>query len=275
MTFDAFEISQDGSAPVELYTITVGAVISRWTSAEDDITEAADVFTATNVKRDKITDGGSDNKQQSMTLTVPGDNPVVTQYINSVPGVKADVRIERIQRPDGPTYEVIRIFEGRIESVAFEQQGRVAKIKVEPRVTAQSREIPRFTYQGLCNHVLYDTRCQVNDSDPSFRLSSAAVTAESGRTITVTGAGLNGDGYYTGGFVESGGGSDHRLIIDQTGDVLTLHLPFATSVLATVVNVFAGCDHTVATCKSKFDNVINYGGFAYIPTKNPFTTGLD
>tara|TARA_R110002167_G_C12707228_1_gene655162 strand:- start:52859 stop:53686 length:828 start_codon:yes stop_codon:yes gene_type:complete len=275
MTFTAYEASLESSQPIELYTISIGASIQRWTSAEDDITEAADVFSAVSISREKITDGGSDNKQQSMTLTVPGDNTIATQYINSVPGVKADVIIERIQRLDGASYEVIRIFEGRIESVAFEQQGRLAKIKVEPRISAQAREIPRFTYQGLCNHVLYDARCQVDDTSGSFRLSAAAVTAEVGRTITVTGADANGDGYYTGGFVESNGGADHRLIIDQTGTVLTLHLPFGAAVLATNVNVFAGCDHTIATCKSKFDNVINYGGFAYIPTKNPFSSGLD
>lgn len=274
MSYDPNESSQQGSAPVELYTITIGAATYRYTSAEDDVSEGADTFTAVNIKRDRLSTGGRDADQQFLVIELPADNVIVKQYINAVPGVKAEVTIERSQRPDSFSESII-LFEGRIASVAFEDQGRRAKVKVEPRINAVSRPVPRFNYQGLCNHVLYDARCSVADSDPSFRLSSAAVTAEVGNTITVTGAGANGDGYYTGGFVESQGGIDHRLIIDQTGEVLTLHLPFAAPTFGQDVNVYAGCDHRIATCKSKFNNVVNFGGFAYVPTKNVFESGLD
>lgn len=274
MSYDPNESSQQGSAPVELYTITIGATTYRYTSAEDDVSEGADTFTAINIKRDRLATGGRDAAQQDLVIELPSDNAIVKQYINAVPGVKAEVTIERTQRPDSFSESII-LFEGRIASVAFEDQGRRAKVKVEPRINAVSRPVPRFNYQGLCNHVLYDARCGVADSSPSFRLASAEVTAELGNTITVTGASANGDGYYTGGFVESQGGVDHRLIIDQTGEVLTLHLPFAAPVLGQDVNVYAGCDHQIATCKSKFNNVVNFGGFAYVPTKNVFESGLD
>jgi len=36
----------------------------------------------------------------------------------------------------------------------------------------------------------------------------------------------------------------------------------------------AGCDHSVSTCAARFDNLANYGGFPFIPTKNPFSTGV-
>jgi uncharacterized phage protein (TIGR02218 family) len=207
-------------------------------------------------------------------VTVAGDNSVATQFIDSVPGTAATLKIERIQRPDGPGFEVVTIFNGKIASVAFQKSGREAKIKVVPLVSAQSKPVPNHTYQSLCNHVLYDDLCQVDDTDPSFRLSTAAVTAVSGNTITVTGADAHGDGYYTGGFVEAAGAVDRRLILDQTGTVLTLLLPFTSSPLSTNVTVFAGCDHSIATCKSKFNIVINFGGFAWVPSKNVFETGL-
>jgi hypothetical protein len=74
--------------------------------------------------------------------------------------------------------------------------------------------------------------------------------------------------------VEALGGVDRRLILSSSGDVLTLLLPFTSSPLGSTVIVFAGCDHTIATCKSKFNNVVNYGGFAFVPTKNIFQTGI-
>lgn len=273
MTYDAFESSQEGSQPVELYTITLGSTIYRWTSAEDDITKGSDVFTAIPIQRGTVKGGGPDTRKENLIITVAGDNAVAKQYITSVPGVAGVVKIERIQRPDGATYEVVTIFNGKIASVAFGKAGREAKMKIEPLVTAQSKPLPNHTYQGLCNHVLYDDLCQVDDTDAAYRLTGA-VTAVSGITITVTGADANGDDYYTGGFVENIGSSDRRLIIDQTGTVLTLHLPFTISPLSTNVLVFAGCDHAVSTCKTKFNNVVNFGGFAWVPSKNVFETGI-
>jgi len=36
------------------------------------------------------------------------------------------------------------------------------------------------------------------------------------------------------------------------------------------VKIYPGCDRVRATCESKFDNLDNFGGFPWIPTKNPF-----
>jgi hypothetical protein len=212
MAFATYEESQEGSRPIELYTFTTGATINRWTSAEDDVTEAADVFVAIPISREKLAGGGADQRDQNLVITVDSSNSVASQYINGVPGVPTTVVIERIQRSDGPVFEVIKIFEGRIASVGFENQGRTAKINVEPLVTATSRPVPRFNYQGLCNHVLYDDLCQVDDTSPSFRLSAAPVTAVSGNTITVTGVTAFGAGFFDGGFVEALGGVDRRHI---------------------------------------------------------------
>ncbi len=274
MAFATFEESAEGSRPIELYTFTTGATIRRWTSAEDDITESADVFKAIVISRTKLQGGGADQRDQNLVITVPHDNAVAQSYINSVPGQSTTLILERIQRTDGPSFEVIQIFEGRVASVGFEDHGQTAKINVEPLVTATSRPVPRINYQGLCNNVLYDEFCQVDDTDPAFRLSAAAVTAESGNTITVTGVTAFGADFFVGGFVEAAGGADRRLILASSGDVLTLLLPFASSVLSSSVIVFAGCEHTIAICKSKFNNVLNYGGFAFVPTKNIFQTGI-
>jgi hypothetical protein len=35
------------------------------------------------------------------------------------------------------------------------------------------------------------------------------------------------------------------------------------------LTLYPGCDHLKATCLAKFDNLPNYGGFPYIPARNP------
>ena len=65
------------------------------------------------------------------------------------------------------------------------------------------------------------------------------------------------------------------LVLEQDGDDLTLVLPFHEDVLSEDVSVYAGCDHTIATCLAKFANDINFGGCPYVPTKNIFITGVE
>jgi hypothetical protein len=36
------------------------------------------------------------------------------------------------------------------------------------------------------------------------------------------------------------------------------------------VKIYPGCDRTKETCNDKFSNILNYGGFAWIPAKSPF-----
>jgi hypothetical protein len=40
------------------------------------------------------------------------------------------------------------------------------------------------------------------------------------------------------------------------------------------VTLYAGCDKTQETCKNKFSNARNFGGYKFIPIKNPFTEGV-
>jgi hypothetical protein len=120
----------------------------------------------------------------------------------------------------------------------------------------------------------------VDDTDSRWRLT-VDVSAQSGATITVPGAGGFGADWWVGGFVEIDGGDDARLVLAQSGNDLTLLLPFPQSAVGRQIIAFAGCDHTITTCDTKFDtpedtdsNVINYGGFAFVPTRNPYQTGL-
>jgi uncharacterized phage protein (TIGR02218 family) len=184
--------------------------------------------------------------------------------------------VKRFHRNDLPTPEVVQIFDGFIQAASFgNADGKVCSLVARTVLASIRRQFPRRTFQNACNHVIYDTTtCKVDDTDPTFRASALGVASMVGNLLTVS-SGLSGiytDGWMNGGYVEVVGGSDYRLIQDHTANVLTLMQPFATT--PTSVNVFAGCGHSVAICKSKFDNVDNYGGFAFVPTKNPFESGI-
>lgn len=279
MTYSAFETSREGGRPIEIYRFIQGGATFEYTSAEDELTVNLITYLPEAITRGKIGQSPSDRKTV-LEITVPSTNTFALRFRPSVPAARARITIQRLQRSDFPSPEVVTIFDGYVSSVAFEEDGKVAKIACTPVTAAQSRPVPRFSYQGMCNHVLYDDGCKVDDTDAQWRLTATA-TAVDGAVVTVSGAGAFGADWWVGGFMEINGGDDSRLILSQSGDDLQLLLPFPGSITGGNVTIFAGCDHLIETCDSKFSttedalsNVINYGGFAFVPTKNPFQTGL-
>ncbi|KPJ92584.1 MAG: hypothetical protein AMS18_07060, partial [Gemmatimonas sp. SG8_17] len=133
-----------------------------------------------------------------------------------------------------------------------------------------NKPLPRFRYQSLCNHVLYDANCTVVRSS---YLYSGTVTAASGNEVTINNLALKGPTWAIGGYVNIDD-TDYRMVLDQSGDVVTVLLPFDEAVLGKTAEVYAGCDHTIGTCNGKFSNAVNYGGFPFVPKINPFEEGL-
>lgn len=281
MSFDTFESSVEASRPVELYRIVQGGSTWEITDADREVTVASLTYLPESVERAQIEQGPEDEKAV-LNVTLRADHPFARRFAPSTPGSLATITIQRYQYGDGATPEVITIYEGRVSSVSFEEDETVAVLACIPEQAATSRPIPRFTYQNLCNHVLYDGGCKVDETDSRFRLT-ALVTAfdPATNTATVAGAGAFGADWWVGGFMEINGGDDVRMILSQTGNDLQLLLPFPTPIVGSSVTILAGCDHTIETCDDKFDtpedpqsNVINYGAFAFVPLKNPYQ-GLD
>lgn len=279
MSYSAFELSRETNRPVELYQFVHGGLTFEYTSAEDSLLVASLTYLPEAISRGKIGQSPSDRKTV-MEITVPATNPFVSRFKPSTPAARATITVQRVQRSDFPSPGVITIFEGYVSSVSFEEDGKVAKIACTPVTAAQSRPVPRFSYQGMCNHVLFDASCKVDDTDARWRLTAVA-SGVSSSVVTVPGAAAFGATWWVGGFMEINGGDDSRLILSQSGDDLQLLLPFPGSIVGGSVTIFAGCDHLVATCDAKFStpedtqsNVINYGGFAFVPTRNPFQTGF-
>lgn len=268
MTFAAFEGSAAGGEPVELYRLLLGTEEFRWTSAEDDYVFGGDTFEAVEISRTRVLIS-AEQRQDLLTVNLPASEDFVRRYIDIVPGKRGTLTVQRVHRPD-PDQEAFVLFKGIVQSVAFTRDGTSASIAVRPLTTGLSQTIPRYTFQGLCNHFLYDARCKVLQSSFQFSGTPSAVV---GSTVTIPGLSANGASWAVGGFVQLGT-SDFRLVLAQTGDDVKLLMPFGENVVGMSVDVFAGCDHTLATCKAKFNNVINYGGFAFVPLKNPFETGI-
>lgn len=272
MSYAARENSEQSGSPVEIYDFTLGQETFRYTTGEEPVVFATNTYAPlAGLERSAIS---VSQEQQSdvITIRMPATNNLVRRYINVVPGQVAVLTIRRYHRTDA-TEQLVTIFKGRVRSVAFSLMGLQAEISVQPITSGLSRTIPRFVFSGSCNHVLYDTNCKVN-SNAHRHIEEIASIAGAVYTITGLGAAYPNN-WATGGFMAGPNSTDFRLIIQHTGDDVRLLLPFPPDVAAGAeVQIFAGCDHSIDTCSSKFSNVLNYGGFNWVPRENVFVSGV-
>lgn len=271
-TFDALQTSTENSRPIELFEFIIGSTTHRFASSEDDIVIGADTYVAEAIARSKI-EVGADQSNKNVVVTVPVANAVAQQYITVPPGQKATLNIYRYQRDEVPTFGTqLLMFKGQVQSGRFPSDGQTGELAVRSIETALNRNIPRFTFMSMCNHILYDDQCGVDPASFTHVGAASSVTEE---TITVAGAGASGIDF-VGGFLRPASATDFRMIIAQSGDVLTYLLPFASDPTGTNMQVLAGCDHLIeGDCALVFDNVAEFGGFAFVPNKNIFESGLD
>jgi uncharacterized phage protein (TIGR02218 family) len=272
VTFAAFEDSVEDGNVIELYQFTQGPVITRLTNYNQDIIFNGSTWTATQISRANI-ERAIEQGVNDLKIQMPLDNPIANQYIANIPGRVVDVIIYRGHVTD-PAEQVLIVFEGYIAQAEFDGD-LLATLTLQPFTSQFQRSAPRYTYQGLCNNVLYDAQCKIaRGSFTHTGLVSGIDTTL--RTITVNGVVGLGSDWAVGGFLAfpAGGNDDQRLVLAQTGDTLTLLSNFSDTVLGFNVDVFAGCAHDIGTCDTKFSNTINFGGFPYVPVKNPFGSTL-
>ena len=266
MSFETLELSMVDGSRVELYTLAVGSVIHRMhNSVELTITESGDTYYRTQVSRTSIATG-----QEGLEVKLPGSHEFSVQFANIAPGQTATLTIKAYHR--GDTADVRTVYKGVVRAVAFSMNAAQSVLSLVPINTALDKAIPERTFQASCNNVLFDPDCQVSSGAWTYVNLVYAVAAN---IVTVTDlAATKGTGWSTGGYV-SYGVLDYRLVLTQDNDDLYLVLPFHESVLGNNVTVYAGCDHSIGVCDTKFSNDINFGGCPYVPSKNIFVTGLE
>lgn len=275
MSYADFEGSIEAGRPIEIYEFTAGAQSFFYTSSQDDQLVGAQDYTAAQGLSSGDTGNGPAFRESDFVITLPTTDAVAQLFLGVMPGFRVRIQVRRFHRDDTPTPEVIKIFDGFIQSAEFTKGAKEATLTARSELSSAGRQIPRRMFQAACNHVLYEPNtCKVDDTDPAFKASALDVTSLVGNVLTVDSglAGTYADAFMNGGYVEVIGIADFRLIITHAGNVLTMISAFSST--PSSVNVFAGCAHVIAICSSKFDNVIEYGGFPYVPTKNPFATGI-
>jgi uncharacterized phage protein (TIGR02218 family) len=268
-TYQEYESSLYLGEPVELYHFTKGTEIWRYTSHDEAVEYEGHAYAPTNISR-TAPELSQQRSSAGITVTLPRNHEIPNLFKVFVPQSTLWLKILRLHKKENNQISEARPFwQGLIQAVNW--QGSEAKLACDPITQLLQRQGPRVTYQSTCNHMLYSKPCGVVSDD-----YKEIITVESVSEYNIQSSSFRKqpDDWYALGFL-SRQNEDFRMITEHKGDTVTLLLPFDNLAVGSELWLHTGCDRTIKTCQEKFNNHINFGGFPYIPTKNPFATGIE
>ncbi|HDR29122.1 DUF2163 domain-containing protein [Rhodovulum sp.] len=180
----------------------------------------------------------------------------------------AEVELWRVNWTDPGQRALLR--RGAIGQVRRGRVAFVAEVRSLAHVLGQT--VGR-TFQAGCDAALGDTRCGVNLDAATFRGMGAVTDLLRERVFTASGLGTFAAGWFAHGTVEwtSGANAGRQAevlshdLVDGLAILTLLEPPVRPVAEGDSFLARAGCDKRVATCSTKFGNVVNFRGFPHIP----------
>lgn len=271
MTFAPKEISRYQGKPVSLYTFVYGdgpTSFYAYTDAEQEIVFGGVTYQPIPIDRGAYSSSGTLDKA-AIEIRIPQDLPLAELFRVYPPSQVVNLFIRQGHLND-PDNQFLVCWTGRVLSCSREDNQ--ARFSCEPISTSLKRNGLRRPYQYGCPHVLYGPQCRANKS-----AATTTVTPTSAEGVTVTlpvgWAGAGQAQKYLGGLVQwvsTSGDTVIRTILRVTGtNVFTVSGVIVGLAEGGLVKMILGCNHQMNDCLSLHNNIHNYGGQPWIPTKSP------
>lgn len=260
---------------IELYRFVRGTEVWTYTSGNEPVTYGGETYWKTPLGRG-VTETRKELARASLEVRIDVLDPLAQDLLSGIVDQVVTLTVySQDQETDTTTIE----WKGRLSSNQPNKDRLI--MKFESIFTSLRRPGLRARYQKTCRHVLYGSGCGLLKED--FATSGELVSVD-GVTVEVTEAAAQPDGYYTGGMLGAANGT-FGFIIAHAGAVLTLQRPlddlsvtlggsgwgesYGNAWGGSYATLYPGCDRRKQTCLDKFANLNNFGGFPWIPSKNP------
>jgi len=258
-----------------LFTLQGGATLA-YTNSDVAFTYAGVTYLANSI----LVDGlkykaavGLEADQQQITVaaratdTISGGAPFLQALRDgSFDGCEiVRYRVFFSDRLGGTAIGAAMLFKGRLGNI--DEIGRTsAKLTVNSDLALLDIDMPRNMYQPTCLHTLYDSGCGLSKTSPSFSASGTVGAGSTASIIYWPQASANfaqGTITFTSGVLT---GVTATIGSAVNGSVLNLINPLQSMPApGDGFTVYFGCDHTLTTCQAKFNNLVNFRGFPYVP----------
>lgn len=140
---------------------------------------------------------------------------------------------------------------------------------------------PTRTFSRSCPFSLYDNKCSLNKENffktitfrPFYNVNFLNDIDETRKKIYTTSLDTSEISVYSHGIIDFNNGEQSIHILsndeDDDGHYIELLFPIALDLEnIKLTKIYKGCNKNTADCENKFNNLINFGGFPYIPSQN-------
>lgn len=266
MTFDAFETGVQSGRPIELFTFELQSGTHLLTNHDEDVVFEGNTYTSLAIGRSNATTVPMGNVRE-VVVSIPVDVAIAQAIIGAgIPprNQKLTIRVFHL----GDT-EARQSHRGPLGAMTVTKDGALT-IRVPSAIDlAMNVKLPVVRTSRLCQHVLYsENGCRVDRYSLSFITTVVAISSNR-LAITLANDFGNPDQWLRHGEIVRLDDGERRSILDHTGDVITVDVPFRTLAIGNGIDVAPGCDKSPATCLDKFNNISRFGGQPHFPTNNP------
>lgn len=278
MSIDAKEKSSYDSTSIELYYFTCNTQYWANTSWDQDVLNSnVNYLSYFPIKRNEPEFSGEANHAQ-LQVSTSLEHPVVEMLVTGAPHDPIWLTVYRTML--GETEKIVR-WQGKVIGVKINADKRTAILTCEPVEKLQGKSAFRQTYGPMCRKRLYSTSCGVSETEHAVDFTVETVTTN-GLVITSPAFGGRADNWWRFGDIWIPGLRRWGSIERSSGNSITLRAKVSGLEVGHSGKIRPGCDHIFkrsngdwGDCKGKFDNSINFGGFAFSGLKNPYVLGLE
>lgn len=254
----------------ELYRFVEGSIVNTQTRGNDTVVYNSETYDPWPIKRGAV-EVKNELTKASLEISLSLDNPVAQRHLSTT--VDSVVTLTVFQQTDATTNV---IWKGRM--VKVKPEAKTVKIVFESIFTSLRRFGLRARYQKSCRHTIYQgvpgVGCGV---DKSLFAYEDDVVSIDGTSLVMSDLSLYPSGRFSGGMIETLDDNVFRFVVAHSGNVLTLSRPYdhlaelvaAAAPALVAIRVYPACRNNMDDCINVFDNILNYGGFPWIPSRNP------
>lgn len=275
MNFKDTELSAQDGSPILMFEFTTGADIVRYTNAAESVYYLGD-WQAEPITVSAVTQTG-DVTKDTIRVSFAKSNAFASSFISSPVSAITTLSIYRAHGHGGISNPIV-YWKGRVASATM-QSGAIG-LECESIFSSLRRYGLKTRFQKTCRHALYGKGCNLNPQNFVYTIVCSEVIGpfEFGYFVQAPHPPLP-ENHLNGGMIQIPDGS-LRYVTQQNSSTIVLAssaVPLTSAIHLdgqAIVKVFPGCDRTIQACKKKFNNVRNFGGFPWIPERNPFTNSL-
>jgi phage conserved hypothetical protein BR0599 len=265
MTFSLLDSSRYDGKPIELYRFVRGSRSWGYTNAQEDIEYQGLVFKQTALRREnvKVT---SDIFKDSLSIDFPANNAIAADLLA---GTNNGITTLTVLKGNLGDNDYVTLWKGRVVGAEVREAGKIT-ISGESVYTSVRRLGLSAKFEYNCRHVLFGASCGVNRE--LVKVTGAITSFDSQVKLIIPAAASKPSGWFTGGMIYFSNGNV-RFITSHTDATIVISIGGVGVGAGTPVTLYPGCDHSLTTCGNKYSNVRRFGGFPWIPNKNPYGGG--